>query len=81
MLKSQIFPAKELTIEPIASISIAIFLPNLEISIVSTSLVAITDELHGFSQTGWIVVAYLITYTGIHLDPELLLDSFCILRH
>ncbi|KAI0190606.1 MFS multidrug transporter-like protein [Astrocystis sublimbata] len=45
-------------------LSLAIFLPNLEVSIVSTALVTIADDLHGFSQTGWIVVAYLITYTG-----------------
>ena len=44
----------------------------MEISIVSTSLVAITDDLHGFSQTGWIVVAYLITYTGIFPIMKLL---------
>ncbi|KAL4981982.1 MFS general substrate transporter [Aspergillus falconensis] len=45
-------------------VSIAIFLPNLEVSIVSTALVTIANDLHGFSKTGWVVVAYLITYTG-----------------
>ena len=44
--------------------SLAIFLPNLEVSIVSTSLIAIANDLQGFSHTAWIVVAYLITYTG-----------------
>ncbi|KAL2847111.1 major facilitator superfamily domain-containing protein [Aspergillus pseudodeflectus] len=46
------------------SVSIAIFLPNLEVSIVSTALVTITNDLQGFSKTGWVVVAYLVTYTG-----------------
>ncbi|KAL4860797.1 hypothetical protein BDV12DRAFT_204680 [Aspergillus spectabilis] len=45
-------------------ISIAIFLPNLEVSIVSTALVTIANDLQGFSKTGWVVIAYLITYTG-----------------
>ncbi|KAL3448147.1 major facilitator superfamily domain-containing protein [Aspergillus insuetus] len=45
-------------------VSIAIFLPNLEVSIVSTALVTITNDLQGFNKTGWVVVAYLVTYTG-----------------
>ncbi|KAI0436485.1 putative efflux pump antibiotic resistance protein [Xylaria telfairii] len=45
-------------------LSVAIFLPNLEVSVVSTALVTIADDLHGFNQTGWVVVAYLVTYTG-----------------
>jgi MFS family permease len=49
------------------SISIAIFLPNLEVSIVSTALITITNDLKGFSQAGWVIVAYLITYTGMSM--------------
>ncbi|KAF7872250.1 hypothetical protein EAF04_003174 [Stromatinia cepivora] len=45
-------------------ICLSIFLPNLEVSIVSTALVDITNELHGFSETGWVIVSYLITYTA-----------------
>ncbi|KAF2468467.1 MFS general substrate transporter [Lindgomyces ingoldianus] len=45
-------------------VSLAIFLANLEVTIVSTSLISITNDLNGFSRTGWVVVAYLITYTG-----------------
>ncbi|KAI9647503.1 hypothetical protein NHQ30_003888 [Ciborinia camelliae] len=37
------------------SICLSIFLPNLEVSIVSTALVDITNDLHGFSQTGWVI--------------------------
>ncbi|XDG03758.1 hypothetical protein ABKA04_003373 [Annulohypoxylon sp. FPYF3050] len=40
------------------------FLVNLEISIVSTSLVSITEDLKGFSQSSWVVTAYLLTYTS-----------------
>lgn len=29
-----------------------------------TALVTISNELKGFDRTGWVVVAYLITYTG-----------------
>jgi len=37
---------------------------NFEISIVSTSLVSITDDLQHFSQSSWVVTAYLLTYTS-----------------
>ncbi|KAI1772029.1 major facilitator superfamily domain-containing protein [Hypoxylon cercidicola] len=40
------------------------FLVNLEITIVSTTLVSITNDLHDFGKSSWIVTAYLITYTG-----------------
>lgn len=43
---------------------VGIFLVNLEISIVSTSLVSITNDLKHFSQTSWIVTAYLLTYAS-----------------
>lgn len=44
---------------------LCLFLANLEVSIVSTSLVSITDDLQGFSRTSWIVSGYLLTYTGM----------------
>ena len=40
-------------------------------SIVSTSLISITDDLKGFSQGSWVVTAYLITYTGKILTRSL----------
>jgi MFS family permease len=43
---------------------VAIFLVNFEISIVSTSLVSITDDLHHFGRRSWVVTAYLMTYTA-----------------
>lgn len=36
----------------------------LEISIVSTSLITLGNELHGFDQTAWIPNAYILTYSG-----------------
>ena len=40
------------------------FLVTTEVSIVGTSLISITNDLHGFSQMGWVVTGYLITYTS-----------------
>ena len=46
------------------SILLCLYLVNIEVTIVSTSLVSITNDLHGFEKTNWIVTGYLITYTG-----------------
>ena len=43
---------------------IALFLSTVETTIVSTSLVSITNALSGFDKRDWIVTAYLLTYTG-----------------
>ncbi|KAH8886999.1 drug resistance transporter EmrB/QacA subfamily [Thozetella sp. PMI_491] len=43
---------------------VALFLSTLETTIVSTSLVSITNALSGFILRDWIVTAYLLTYTG-----------------
>jgi MFS family permease len=32
--------------------------------VVSTALVDISNGLHGFSKTSWVLVSYLATYTG-----------------
>lgn len=39
------------------------FLVNIEVSIVGTSLISITNDLHNFKQGEWVVTGYLITYT------------------
>ena len=46
------------------SVLLCLYLVNIEVTIVSTSLVKITDELHGFNETSWVVSGYLVTYTG-----------------
>ncbi|KAG2012349.1 hypothetical protein GB937_007178, partial [Aspergillus fischeri] len=43
---------------------IALFLSTIETTIVSTSLVSITNALNGFLIKDWVVTAYLLTYTG-----------------
>ncbi|KAF5855224.1 hypothetical protein ETB97_009653 [Aspergillus alliaceus] len=43
---------------------ISLYLVNLEVTIVSTSLLSITGDLNGFSKTSWIITGFLITYTG-----------------
>jgi hypothetical protein len=56
-----------------------LLLSTLETTIVSTSLVSIVDDLHGFDRSGWLVTSYLVTYTGIdairlNFDEEELID-------
>ncbi|KAI0190174.1 putative multidrug resistance protein fnx1 [Xylaria flabelliformis] len=47
-----------------AGLGLCLFLVNLEITIVSTALVSITNDLQDFSRIGWVVTAYLLTYTS-----------------
>jgi MFS family permease len=49
---------------------------NMEVSIVSTSLVTITSEFHGFKSASWIVTSYLSTYTGFLIIWANLSDVF-----
>ena len=46
------------------SVALLFFLVNIEVSIVGTSLISITDELHSIKEGGWVVTGYLITYTS-----------------
>jgi MFS family permease len=43
---------------------LAFFLSNLDVTIVSSALTSITDDLAGFEKRSWIVTGYLATYTG-----------------
>ncbi|KAJ6022867.1 uncharacterized protein N7446_013220 [Penicillium canescens] len=43
---------------------IGLYLVNLEVTIVSTSLVSITNDLDGFKKTSWVVTGFLTTYTA-----------------
>lgn len=40
------------------------FLTYLEIPIIVTAAVAITDDLGGLERVGWIVASYLLGYIG-----------------
>jgi MFS family permease len=48
----------------ISSIVVQLFLVNLEISIVTTSLVAIANDLGGFENLSWVMSSYLLGYAG-----------------
>ena len=48
----------------VCSVALLFFLVNIEVSIVGTSLISITDDLHSFKQGGWVITGYLITYTS-----------------
>ncbi|KAK7956481.1 uncharacterized protein PG986_005703 [Apiospora aurea] len=50
----------------ITALCLSLLLSTLETTIVSTSLVSITNALGGFEQRDWVVTSYLITYTGKH---------------
>lgn len=41
-----------------------LFLTNLEIPIVSTALISITDDLSGLDKVYWITTAYMLGYVG-----------------
>jgi hypothetical protein len=45
-------------------LGLSVFLPTAEISIVSTSLVTISEDLNGFDQSSWVITAYLCAFTG-----------------
>ncbi len=49
------------------SLAIQVFMVNLEIPVVTTSLVAITSELNGFDKVSWIVSTYLLGYVGRYI--------------
>ncbi|KAJ5100127.1 major facilitator superfamily domain-containing protein [Penicillium argentinense] len=48
----------------IISLGVALFLTGIEATIVSTSLVTITNDLQDSSESSWVVTSYLLTYTG-----------------
>ncbi|ORX95042.1 major facilitator superfamily domain-containing protein [Clohesyomyces aquaticus] len=60
----------------VLALCIALFLTNLEVVIVSTSLVAITDDLGGFDRATWIISAYLLGYVGVVIIFSKLSDIF-----
>jgi MFS family permease len=57
---------------------IGFFLSNLDVTIVSSSLTSMTDDLKGFEKRSWIVTGYLATYTGMTLNSLMRL-SLCSL--
>ncbi|CAJ2502464.1 Uu.00g098580.m01.CDS01 [Anthostomella pinea] len=49
----------------VISIAIMMFITNLEVPVVTTALVAITDDLGGFDSVGWVVASYLLGYVAV----------------
>jgi MFS family permease len=56
---------------------VALFLANLEIPIVTTSLVAITNDFHGFESGSWIISGYLLGFVGMFIVAP---DTFRVLN-
>ncbi|KAL4936753.1 hypothetical protein BDV06DRAFT_216420 [Aspergillus oleicola] len=49
----------------IAALCMCLFLTNLEIPIVSTALISITNDLSGLDKVYWITTAYMLGYVGV----------------
>ncbi|KAK6602984.1 major facilitator superfamily transporter [Botrytis cinerea] len=47
------------------AICMTLFLTNLEIPIVTTALISITNDLHHFGQDNWIISAYMLGYVSM----------------
>ena len=47
-----------------SSLMFGIFLSTMEVSIVSTALVDITNKLDAFQNSSWVINGYLLTFTG-----------------
>ncbi|PVI05167.1 MFS multidrug transporter-like protein [Periconia macrospinosa] len=60
----------------VAAIAISLFLTNLEIPVVTTALISITDDLGGLDHSAWVVSAYLLGYVGFLIIFAKLSDIF-----
>jgi MFS family permease len=59
-----------------SSLIVSLFLANIEIPIVTTSIVTITDDLGGFDRASWITSAYLLGFVGVLIVWSKLSDTF-----
>ncbi|KAF2009361.1 MFS multidrug transporter-like protein [Aaosphaeria arxii CBS 175.79] len=57
-------------------LALSLFLTNLEIPIVTTSLVAITNDLGQFDKIEWVISSYLLGYVGVLVILAKLSDIF-----
>ncbi|KAH7304388.1 major facilitator superfamily domain-containing protein [Stachybotrys elegans] len=57
-------------------IAVMMFMTNLEIPVVTTALVEITDDLGGFEEAGWIVASYLLGYVSVSVISAKFSDIF-----
>ena len=63
-----------------SSISMIMFLVNIEVSVVATALVSVVEDLDAEKGFGWVVTGYLVTYTSMfffsfQVSPLYLLTS------
>ncbi|KAK7963366.1 MFS general substrate transporter [Apiospora saccharicola] len=47
------------------ALAVQVFMVNLEIPVVTTSLVEITRELNGFDKASWVISSYLLGYVAV----------------
>lgn len=55
-----------LTVFAQVSLSLSLFLSALETTVVATALVKISEAFKTYDKAGWIVVSYMLTYTGMY---------------
>ncbi|KAG8158599.1 hypothetical protein KVR01_011721 [Diaporthe batatas] len=58
------------------SLAVMVFMVNLEIPVVTTSLVTISDELGGFDKSSWVISGYLLGYVAVIVIFAKLSDIF-----
>ncbi|KAK4155861.1 major facilitator superfamily transporter [Chaetomidium leptoderma] len=75
-LKPRVYPRGWRLHTLTAGLCLSMLLSTLETTIVSTSLVSMANELQGFSQAGWVITAYFLTYTGFLVIYAKLSDIF-----
>jgi hypothetical protein len=47
---------------------VGFFIATVEVTIVATALVAITDDLKDFDKASWIVNSYMLAFTSRYLE-------------
>ncbi|KAF2798438.1 MFS general substrate transporter [Melanomma pulvis-pyrius CBS 109.77] len=60
----------------VAAIALSLFLTNLEIPVVTTALIGITNDIGGLERSAWVVTAYLLGYVGFLIIFAKLSDIF-----
>ncbi|KAF2706214.1 MFS multidrug transporter-like protein [Pleomassaria siparia CBS 279.74] len=60
----------------VAAIALSLFLTNLEIPVVTTALISITNDLGGLERSAWVVSSYLVGYVSFLIIFAKLSDIF-----
>ncbi|KAI9043094.1 MFS general substrate transporter [Aspergillus affinis] len=59
-----------------AALAMCLFLTNLEIPIVTTALMSITEEIGGLDKVYWIIAGYMLGYVGVLVITAKISDLF-----